>query len=173
MTRRRRVTLILLLGLVLMAGAGQATALVTTLVSPPLVPEGESRLGCALINISTQAREVLVSVFSREGQLLESVSFTLAPGPEAVVTVNLDGRTTRIEMPSREETILDATLRSRPDAPYSCTGGVCGTCRARVVSGEVRMDRNYALEPDEVAAGVVLACQSHPVTDEVSLDYDA
>ena len=93
--------------------------------------------------------------------------------PEAVVTVNLDGRTTRIEMPSREETILDATLRSRPDAPYSCTGGVCGTCRARVVAGEVRMDRNYALEPDEVAAGIVLACQSHPVTDEVSLDYDA
>jgi len=93
--------------------------------------------------------------------------------PEAVVTVNLDGRTTRIEMPSRAETILDATLRSRPDAPYSCTGGVCGTCRARLVSGEVRMDRNYALEPDEVAAGIVLACQSHPVTDEVSLDYDA
>jgi ring-1,2-phenylacetyl-CoA epoxidase subunit PaaE len=93
--------------------------------------------------------------------------------PEAVVTVNLDGRTTRIEMPSREETILDATLRSRPDAPYSCTGGVCGTCRARLVSGEVRMDRNYALEPDEVAAGIVLACQSHPVTEEVSLDYDA
>ncbi|NHN55931.1 phenylacetate-CoA oxygenase/reductase subunit PaaK [Calidifontibacter sp. DB0510] len=99
----------------------------------------------------------------------------VAPGapPEAVVTVNLDGRTTRIEMASREETILDATLRERPDAPFSCTGGVCGTCRARVVEGEVRMDRNYALEPDEVAAGVVLACQSHPVTDEVRLDYDA
>ena len=93
--------------------------------------------------------------------------------PEAVVTINLDGRTTVIPMPSREETILDATLRARPDAPYSCTGGVCGTCRARVVVGEVRMDRNYALEPEEVAAGVVLACQSHPVTDAVSLDYDA
>ncbi|EWT03494.1 phenylacetic acid degradation protein [Intrasporangium oryzae NRRL B-24470] len=93
--------------------------------------------------------------------------------PEAVVTVNLDGRTTVIPMPSREETILDATLRARPDAPYSCTGGVCGTCRARLVAGEVRMDRNYALEPEEVAAGIVLACQSHPVTDEVSLDYDA
>ncbi len=91
----------------------------------------------------------------------------------AVVTVNLDGRTTRIEMPTKEETILNATLRARPDAPYSCTGGVCGTCRARLVSGEVRMDRNYALEPEEVAAGVVLACQSHPVTDEVALDYDA
>ena len=93
--------------------------------------------------------------------------------PEATVTVNLDGRTTVIPMPSREETILDATLRLRPDAPYSCTGGVCGTCRARVVAGEVRMDRNYALEPEEVAAGIVLACQSHPVTDAVSLDYDA
>ncbi|GAB3585395.1 1,2-phenylacetyl-CoA epoxidase subunit PaaE [Calidifontibacter terrae] len=97
---------------------------------------------------------------------------TSAPA-EAVVTVNLDGRTTRVEMPSKAETILDATLRARPDAPFSCTGGVCGTCRARVVRGEVTMDRNYALEPDEVAAGIVLACQSHPVTDEVELDYDA
>ncbi|MFD1052741.1 1,2-phenylacetyl-CoA epoxidase subunit PaaE [Terrabacter terrigena] len=93
--------------------------------------------------------------------------------PEATVTVNLDGRTTVIPMPSRDETVLDATLRARPDAPFSCTNGVCGTCRARLVSGEVRMDRNYALEPEEVAAGIVLACQSHPVSDEVSLDYDA
>jgi ring-1,2-phenylacetyl-CoA epoxidase subunit PaaE len=93
--------------------------------------------------------------------------------PEATVTVNLDGRTTVIPMPSKQETILDATLRMRPDAPFSCTNGVCGTCRARLVAGEVRMDRNYALEPEEVSAGIVLACQSHPVTDEVSLDYDA
>jgi ring-1,2-phenylacetyl-CoA epoxidase subunit PaaE len=93
--------------------------------------------------------------------------------PAAVVTVNLDGRSTRIDMPTKEETILNATLRSRPDAPYSCTGGVCGTCRARLVAGEVRMDRNYALEPEELESGVVLTCQSHPVTDEVSLDYDA
>ncbi|HET7475318.1 MAG TPA: 1,2-phenylacetyl-CoA epoxidase subunit PaaE [Dermatophilaceae bacterium] len=93
--------------------------------------------------------------------------------PEATVTVTLDGRRTVVEMPSREETILAATLRSRPDAPYSCTGGVCGTCRARVVEGQVRMDRNYALEPEELAAGIVLACQSHPVTDTVTLDYDA
>jgi len=93
--------------------------------------------------------------------------------PEAVVTVNLEGRTTVIEMASRAETILAATLRARPDAPFSCTGGVCGTCRARLVEGEVRMDRNYALEPEEVAAGIVLACQSHPVTATVALDYDA
>jgi ring-1,2-phenylacetyl-CoA epoxidase subunit PaaE len=87
--------------------------------------------------------------------------------------VNLDGRTTVIQMPSRNESILAATLRARPDAPFSCTGGVCGTCRARLVEGEVRMDRNYALEPEEVAAGIVLACQSHPITAAVSLDYDA
>jgi ring-1,2-phenylacetyl-CoA epoxidase subunit PaaE len=92
--------------------------------------------------------------------------------PAATVTVTLDGRTTEVPMPSRDESILDATLRVRPDAPFSCTNGVCGTCRARLVSGEVRMDRNYALEPDEIEAGVVLACQSHPVTEAVTLDYD-
>ena len=118
-------------------------------------------------------------VFHVDGQeptgVVRRVEPVVAPGapPEAVVTVNLDGRSTVIDMPSRAETILAATLRSRPDAPYSCTGGVCGTCRARVVQGEVRMERNYALEPEEVAAGIVLACQAHPVTDTVALDYDA
>jgi ring-1,2-phenylacetyl-CoA epoxidase subunit PaaE len=96
-----------------------------------------------------------------------------ADASAATVTVNLDGRTTRVDMPNRGETILAATLRARPDAPFACTGGVCGTCRARLVSGEVRMDRNYALEPEELARGLVLACQSHPVSDRVELDYDA
>jgi ring-1,2-phenylacetyl-CoA epoxidase subunit PaaE len=104
---------------------------------------------------------------------VEPVVHAPAEPSEAVVTVNLDGRTTVIEMPSREESILAATLRARPDAPFSCTGGMCGTCRARLVEGEVRMDRNYALEPEEIAAGIVLACQSHPVTATVALDYDA
>lgn len=89
------------------------------------------------------------------------------------MTVTLDGRTTEVPMRTRDESVLAATLRVRPDAPYSCAGGVCGTCRARVVEGEVTMDRNYALEPEELAAGIVLACQAHPVTDRVRLDYDA
>ncbi len=104
---------------------------------------------------------------------VEPVVVAPAEPSEAVVTVNLDGRTTVIEMPSRDESILAATLRARPDAPFSCTGGMCGTCRARLVEGEVRMDRNYALEPEEISAGIVLACQSHPVTATVALDYDA
>lgn len=91
---------------------------------------------------------------------------------EAVVEVTLDGRTTQVRMTSRAQSILAATLEVRADAPFSCTGGVCGTCRARVIEGEVRMDRNYALEPEEIAAGVVLACQSHPVSDTVVLSYD-
>jgi ring-1,2-phenylacetyl-CoA epoxidase subunit PaaE len=69
--------------------------------------------------------------------------------------------------------VLDAVLAVRSDAPYACKGGVCGTCRAKLVSGEVDMERNYALEPDEVDAGFVLACQSRPVSDEVVLDFDA
>lgn len=91
----------------------------------------------------------------------------------ALVTVTLDGRTTEVPMPSASETILAATLRARPDAPYSCTGGVCGTCRARLVSGRVRMDRTYALDQSEIDNGVILACQSHPITPTVVLTYDA
>ncbi len=74
--------------------------------------------------------------------------------------------------PAAGQRILDAALRCRPDAPYACKGGVCGTCRARLVSGEVAMERNYALEQDEIDAGFVLACQSQPVSDTVSLDFD-
>ena len=61
----------------------------------------------------------------------------------------------------------------RGELPYACKGGVCSTCRAKVVAGEVAMARNYALEPDELAAGYVLTCQSSPLTDEVIIDYDA
>ena len=69
--------------------------------------------------------------------------------------------------------MLDATLGVRADAPFACKGGVCGTCRAKVVEGNVEMDPNYALEPDEVERGYVLTCQSHPTCDTVVLDYDA
>lgn len=92
--------------------------------------------------------------------------------PASLVTVGLAGRSTSLRVPRGGESILDATLRERQEAPYACKGGVCGTCRAKLVSGEVRMDGNHALEEDETEAGFVLACQSHPVTDEVALDFD-
>ena len=61
----------------------------------------------------------------------------------------------------------------RTDLPFACRGGVCGTCRAKLVEGTVAMDVNYALEPEEMADGYVLTCQSHPTSERVVLDYDA
>ncbi|GIJ23371.1 1,2-phenylacetyl-CoA epoxidase subunit PaaE [Micromonospora lutea] len=88
------------------------------------------------------------------------------------VTIMLDGRSSSFTM-RRDERVLDAALKVRGELPYACKGGVCSTCRAKVVSGEVEMARNYALEPDEVAAGYVLTCQSSPRTDTLAIDYDA
>ncbi|MFJ4920451.1 2Fe-2S iron-sulfur cluster-binding protein [Streptomyces sp. NPDC088725] len=89
----------------------------------------------------------------------------------STLTATLDGRSGN--WPVQEgDSLLETVLRSRADAPYACKGGVCGTCRAFLVSGEVRMDRNFALEPEETEAGYVLACQSHPATAEVELDFD-
>jgi ring-1,2-phenylacetyl-CoA epoxidase subunit PaaE len=91
----------------------------------------------------------------------------------ADVTILLDGRTSNFSLPAAGQPILDAALAVRPDAPYACKNGMCGTCRARVMDGTVAMDRNYALEDEEVAAGFVLACQAHPTSDRVTLDFDA
>jgi ring-1,2-phenylacetyl-CoA epoxidase subunit PaaE len=93
-------------------------------------------------------------------------------GPGTRVTILLDGRASSFEM-RRDERVLDAALRVRGELPYSCKGGVCSTCRARVVEGEVRMARNWALEPDELAAGYVLTCQSSPTTESLKIDYDS
>lgn len=93
-------------------------------------------------------------------------------GPAAEVTLVLDGKRTTLTLPT-ETPILDAAQRVRSDLPFACKGGVCGTCRARVVAGEVTMRRNYALEPHELAAGFVLTCQALPVTGSVTVDYDA
>ncbi|WP_405500977.1 phenylacetate-CoA oxygenase/reductase subunit PaaK [Streptomyces niveus] len=89
----------------------------------------------------------------------------------STLTATLDGRSGSWPVPEGDS-LLETVLRSRADAPYACKGGVCGTCRAFLVSGEVRMDRNFALEPEETEAGYVLACQSHPATAEVELDFD-
>jgi ring-1,2-phenylacetyl-CoA epoxidase subunit PaaE len=94
------------------------------------------------------------------------------PGSGASITVLLDGRSQSFTLPEDGASILDATLRYRADAPFACKNGVCGTCRAKVVEGQVRMDSNYALEPAEVAAGYALACQSHPAADRVVIDFD-
>ncbi|CAM5362719.1 MULTISPECIES: 2Fe-2S iron-sulfur cluster-binding protein [Streptomyces] len=105
-----------------------------------------------------------------EGPVDATVVKVAAPS-DSVLTATLHGRSGRWPVQD-SESLLETVLRSRADAPYACKGGVCGTCRAFLVTGEVRMDRNFALEPEETEAGFVLACQSHPLTPEVELDFD-
>jgi len=89
----------------------------------------------------------------------------------SAVTVILDGRVTALTLP-RDVPVLDSALKVRADLPFACRGGVCGTCRARVTDGAVWMRRNFALEGDEIAAGFVLTCQTLPVSDTVTVDFD-
>ncbi len=91
--------------------------------------------------------------------------------PHGWATIVSDGITTQVPL-TEHETVLDAALRAGLDLPYSCRGGMCSTCRARVTEGAVRMDVNYGLEPWETEAGFVLTCQAHPTTARVVVDYD-
>ncbi len=95
-----------------------------------------------------------------------------AAGGGVAVGFTLDGRRSEVSAPPGTS-LLDAARLARSDVPFACRGGVCATCRARVVGGEVEMVRNFALEDDEVAKGYVLTCQSYPRSGEVELDYDA
>ena len=88
------------------------------------------------------------------------------------VTVIHHGLTREFTMPKNKESVLDAALEQGLELPYSCKGGVCGTCRCKLVKGEVDMDANYSLEDYEVARGFVLSCQSFPITDSLLIDLD-
>lgn len=96
-----------------------------------------------------------------------------APDIEAQIQITLDGNTFEFPLHAGGDTILDAALKAGADLPFACKGGVCSTCRAKLESGEVDMDINYALEPDEVEAGYILTCQSHPKTERVAVNFDA
>jgi ring-1,2-phenylacetyl-CoA epoxidase subunit PaaE len=90
------------------------------------------------------------------------------------ITFRLDGTSATVTTPVHSnESILNAALRVRSDVPFACAGGVCGTCRATVVSGTVNMVENFALEPDEIERGYVLTCQSIPTSEFVEINYDS
>ncbi|MEP6615009.1 MAG: 1,2-phenylacetyl-CoA epoxidase subunit PaaE [Ginsengibacter sp.] len=88
------------------------------------------------------------------------------------ISVKLDGRTFEFNLDYNSNNILDAALAQGADLPFACKGGVCCTCKARLVEGKVEMEVNYGLEADEVAAGYILTCQSHPRTKKVTIDFD-
>ncbi len=96
-----------------------------------------------------------------------------APGKgQCEVTVIQDGYQRSFTIAKNQDNVLDAALAQGVELPYSCKGGVCSTCRCKVIEGEVDMDANFALEDYEVARGFVLSCQSYPVTDRLVLDFD-
>jgi ring-1,2-phenylacetyl-CoA epoxidase subunit PaaE len=94
-------------------------------------------------------------------------------GPKARVSVKLDGILFDFDLGQGGESILDAALKQGADLPYACKGGVCCTCKAKLLEGEVEMEVNWGLEPDEIERGYILTCQSHPKTGKVVVDFDA
>ena len=96
------------------------------------------------------------------------------PGDAEVARVLIirDGLRREIEFRKDQPSILDCATAAGMEVPFSCTSGVCGTCRAKLLEGEVRMERNFALDKNEVAAGFVLTCQAHPLTERVVLSFD-
>jgi ring-1,2-phenylacetyl-CoA epoxidase subunit PaaE len=137
---------------------------------------------CGPLGMTEDAVAVLTDLGVDRKRVHRELFYVDEPPPEPVrheeevgggseVTIVLNGRSTQLTLP-RTVSVLDAAQKVRGDLPFACKGGVCGTCRAKVTGGEVTMRRNFALEDDEVAAGFVLTCQTLPVSDKVTVDYD-
>jgi ring-1,2-phenylacetyl-CoA epoxidase subunit PaaE len=97
---------------------------------------------------------------------------TKEAGPQSKITVKLDGRSFDFDLGLNSDTILDAALKQGADLPFACKGGVCCTCKAKLLEGKVEMEVNWGLEQEEVDEGYILTCQSHPVTEKVVVDFD-
>jgi ring-1,2-phenylacetyl-CoA epoxidase subunit PaaE len=138
---------------------------------------------CGPFEMVTAAREVLENRGIDPDSIHDELFFAgpldpsiLPPEPEGEegtvqLTLTLEGRSTTTRM-RPEVSILDAALRVRGELPYSCKGGMCASCKARIIDGQVKMEKNWALVASEVDAGYVLTCQAHPLSDSVTVDYD-
>jgi len=111
---------------------------------------------------------------SQPGQAPQKTVSKTGAGADAIckATITIDGTTRMIDMLKRGQSVLEAALSANMDAPYACKAGVCSTCRAMVLEGEVEMEKNQALEDYEVNRGYVLTCQCYPITDKVVITYD-
>jgi ring-1,2-phenylacetyl-CoA epoxidase subunit PaaE len=108
------------------------------------------------------------------GEPVGAVVHEAQPGDaeQARIVIIRDGMRREIEFRKHQPSILDAASAAGMEVPFSCTSGVCGTCRAKLLEGQVRMERNFALDKAEVAGGFVLTCQAHPLTERVVLSFD-
>jgi ring-1,2-phenylacetyl-CoA epoxidase subunit PaaE len=137
-------------------------------------PSGMSdEIEATLLDLGLKADQVHVERFvsALGGKPRPKAAPVQTEKPFATASLVADGR--RTEIPVAEgESVLDAALRAGLDLPYACKGGMCSTCRARVLEGAVEMELNFSLEPWEIQAGFVLTCQAHPTTPHVVIDYD-
>lgn len=130
-----------------------------------------------LQNLEVNDKKIHLELFTAPGK--RPTATAAAPKKEVIdptkasrVKIILDGDAFEFALPYGGENVLDAALKQGADLPFACKGGVCCTCRAKLVEGEIEMDVNYALEPEEVEAGFILTCQAHPRTERIVVDFD-
>ncbi len=131
--------------------------------------------GAFLEKLGVPKEKIHFELFTTPGQgkpVEETMVNTSQAIGGSIISIQLDGRQIQFELAKNGPSILDAALQQGADLPYACKGGVCCTCRAKLISGTVVMDVNFALEPEEVAEGFILTCQSHPTSDSVVVDFD-
>lgn len=131
-----------------------------------------------LENQQIDSSKIHFELFTTPGQKKKNISAASINDTKSAdkshITIKLDGRSMEFDLsPDSAETILDAAITLGADLPYSCRGGVCCTCKAKLIEGKVEMDMNWGLEEEEVAQGYILTCQSHPRTASVVVDFDA
>jgi len=109
---------------------------------------------------------------NRKSEIVSRKSEMKSTGPKSKISVKLDGRTFDFDLGMNDEPILDAALKQGADLPFACKGGVCCTCKAKLIEGKVDMEVHWGLEEEEVEQGYILTCQSHPKTEKVVIDFD-
>lgn len=129
-----------------------------------------------LESLNVDSKKIHIELFAPLGkqptQTSTPTKSNFDPTTSSKTTIRLDGDSFEFVMDYGGDTILDAALNAGVDLPFACKGGVCATCRAKLVEGEVEMDVNYGLEQSDVDAGFILTCQSHPRTEAIVVDYD-
>ncbi len=128
-----------------------------------------------LTNVGLEKNKIHFELFTAPNQKLKNEKVSreeVSTGLTSNITIKLDGRSFVFELSNKGNSILDEALKQGADLPFACKGGVCCTCRAKVLEGNVSMDVNYALEDEEVEQGFILTCQAHPISDKVVIDFD-
>lgn len=129
-----------------------------------------------LLEKGVAPRHIHFELFTTPGQRkpseIRNLTSEITTGTQSQIQVKLDGRSFQFALAYSGQSILDAALAQGADLPYACKGGVCCTCKARLVEGQVKMDAHWGLEQEEIDAGFILTCQSHPVSETVVVDFD-